>query len=108
MTTREHIHKLHQKYYKKDPKPDKETEPVIKDKDELKDQSCAVISQDKSRNDLMFEAKAKGIKNFRILNKAELTEILAEGTSQDRINEIVSAAKIRWQSGWKKNKAEQK
>lgn len=53
-----------------------------------------------SRNDLMLKAKAKGIKNFRILNKQELTEILAEGVSQEQVNKIVTQAVAHWKSGW--------
>jgi len=57
-----------------------------------------------SRNELMLQAKAKGIKNFRVINKEELVEILKEGTTQERIDEIVSGAVARWKSGWGKGK----
>ena len=53
-----------------------------------------------SRNQMMIQAKEKGIRNFRILNKAELTEILKPDTSQERAKEIVDTAVSRWKSGW--------
>ena len=52
-----------------------------------------------SRNDLMLQAKAKGIKNFRILNKAELTEILG-GCDDLRAQAITIDAVNRWKSGF--------
>ncbi|MDI6606522.1 MAG: hypothetical protein QME65_05235 [Candidatus Omnitrophota bacterium] len=59
-----------------------------------------------TRNELMLQAKAKGIKNFRILNKAELEEVLKEVTTQERITEVVNQAIARWKSGWNKKKKE--
>ncbi len=57
-----------------------------------------------SRNELMLEAKAKGIKNFRIINKEELIEILKEGTTKERISELVAGAVARWKSTWGEGK----
>ncbi|GEM_PF-2722960 len=54
----------------------------------------------KSRNDLMLDAKEKGIKNFRILNKEELTAVLDEKASPETIKEITAKAVERWKSGW--------
>lgn len=53
----------------------------------------------KSRNELMQEVKSRGIKNFRVMNKAELIEIV-NGASQTRISEIQVDAVMRWKSGW--------
>ena len=53
-----------------------------------------------SRTDLMNQAKKKGIKNFRVLNKAELEEAVKSTTSQERIKAIVAGAVARWKSGW--------
>lgn len=53
----------------------------------------------KSRNELMQEVKSRGIKNFRVMNKAELIEIF-NGASQTRISEIQVEAVDRWKSGW--------
>lgn len=52
-----------------------------------------------SRNQLMLEAKKRGIKNFRVMNKAELSEIVG-GAKPDRIAEIQKEAVSRWKSGW--------
>jgi len=53
-----------------------------------------------ARHELMLKAKAKGIKNFRVINKEELIEILKEGTTHERIEEIVAGAVARWKKGW--------
>jgi hypothetical protein len=90
MTVREkqkkEVHELHDKYYK----------------DKKKPESKASISVPvgSSRNALMLQAKANGIKNFRVLNKAELAECLADGITKERIDAIVSGAVARWKAGW--------
>lgn len=61
-----------------------------------------------SRNELMLQAKAKGIKNFRVINKQELVEILKEETTPERINEIVAGAVARWRKGWGTGKRKEK
>lgn len=78
-----------------------ESKPPIVVKDGLKEVA--------SREALMKEAQGFGIKNFRVLNKAELTEavgIARAGNGQDvmhgRIKEIVEGAVSRWKSGWSK------
>lgn len=53
-----------------------------------------------SRNALMLKAKERGIKNFRVLNKTELGQVLAEGTTQAQIDEVVAGAVTRWKAGW--------
>ncbi|MGE0267902.1 MAG: hypothetical protein AB7S78_05565 [Candidatus Omnitrophota bacterium] len=60
-----------------------------------------------TRNSLMLQAKDRGIKNFRVLNKEELQSVLAEGTTQEQIDTVVSGAVARWKSGWgsKKDKS---
>lgn len=57
-----------------------------------------------SRSELVLEAKTRKIKNFRVMNKAELTEILKPGTTTARIKQIEEDAVKRWKSGWKYNK----
>jgi len=90
--SKEFLHRLHGKYYGK--KKSKEPKVVAKTpKEEPKVEGL-------SRNALMLQAKAKGIKNFRILNKKELGEVLKEGTTKERINEIVTEAISRWKTGW--------
>jgi hypothetical protein len=61
-----------------------------------------------TRTELMLEAKARGIKQFRVMNKAELSEIvhllqtdLGEA-GNNRIQAIQKTAVARWKSGWKK------
>ena len=64
-------------------------------------------AQPGSRAQLMEEAKAKGIKYFRILSKTDLSKVLEMkkgGASDEQINVITEVAKIRWQAGWSKNK----
>jgi len=63
----------------------------------------AVETQGRSRNQLMEVVKSRGIKNFRVMNKAELREIV-NGASQTRISEIQVEAVSRWKSGWGKKK----
>ena len=52
----------------------------------------------------------RGIKNFRVLNKAELELALADGVTQDQIDNAVSGAAAGWKSGWgsKKDKPKTK
>ena len=54
-----------------------------------------------SRNDLMLKAKENGIKNFRILNKAELQQVLDPGMPPEAMKAIVDVAIARWKAGWK-------
>ncbi len=54
-----------------------------------------------TRNQLMEEVKKRGIKNFRVMNKAELAEI-GGGAKPERIEAIQKEAVSRWKSGWTK------
>jgi rare lipoprotein A (peptidoglycan hydrolase) len=51
-----------------------------------------------TRNNLMLQAKEKGIRNFRVLNKEELSEVLA--AAPERRTEIIDKAVKRWKAGW--------
>ncbi|HPM42528.1 MAG TPA: hypothetical protein PLV52_01710 [Candidatus Omnitrophota bacterium] len=73
-----------------------------------KPETTGARSNGPSRNELMLEAKARGIKNFRVLNKQELAEILKDGTTQERANEIVAGAVARWKNGWGAGKRKEK
>ena len=73
-----------------------------------KPEAADTRSGEPSRNELMLEAKARGIKNFRILNKQELIEILKDGTTQERTNEIAAGAVARWKNGWGTGKPREK
>ena len=64
-----------------------------------------------TRQELMELARSKKIKNFRVMNKEELAEVVKEITSKSRAKEIEEAAVKRWKSGWKshdKKKTERK
>ena len=99
---REFLHKLHAKHYGK--KRTKTQKSKVPENPLEKPETGETCSKEPSRSELMLQAKAKGIKNFRVINKGELVEILKEGTSRERINEIVSGAVTRWKSGWGKSK----
>lgn len=58
-----------------------------------------------SRNELMMTAKERGVKNFRVLNKQELTEVLKNIGDQKAVDAIVAGAVVRWKSGWGTKKA---
>ena len=60
-----------------------------------------------TRRELMIQAKNRGIKNFRVLNKEELQAVLADGATQDQIDQVVSGAVTRWKSGWGSKKDKQ-
>ncbi len=62
-------------------------------------------TQGQSRNQLMEVVKSRGIKNFRVMNKTELAEIVG-GAKEDRIQEIMEQAVKRWKSGWGTKKEE--
>jgi len=61
-------------------------------------QESVVIPE--TRQALMMLAKDRGIKNFRVLNKVELTEVVTEGVTPERIEEVVTGAVSRWKAGW--------
>lgn len=56
-------------------------------------------TEGQSRNQLMEVVKSRGIKNFRVMNKAELAEIVG-GAKADRVAEIQKQAVERWKTGW--------
>jgi len=57
-----------------------------------------------SRNELMLAAKERGVKNFRVLNKQELADVLKNIGDQKTVDAIVASAVVRWKSGWGKKK----
>ena len=58
-----------------------------------------------SRNELMMTAKERGVKNFRVLNKQELSDVLKNIGDQKTVDAIVAGAVARWKSGWGRGKA---
>jgi len=57
-----------------------------------------------SRNELMIAAKERGVKNFRVLNKQELADVLKNIGDKKAVDAIVAGAVARWKSGWGKEK----
>jgi thiamine pyrophosphate-dependent acetolactate synthase large subunit-like protein len=96
--------------FKKDKK-----KPVVKNQATY-EQSMEIKEQEKalgntgekagSRSDLMAQAKAQGIKYFRILTKNELETVLkaSADNNNDLIESTTNTAKERWKAGWTKNK----
>ncbi len=92
--TKKHVHELYVKYYGNQPRV------VNSIATEMKR-----FNTGPSRNEMMIEAKERGIKNFRILNKEELIKVLEmkkSGATDEQIKEqVVDSAVTRWKSGWK-------
>ena len=63
------------------------------------------VSLPETRQALMLLAKERGIRNFRVLNKAELAQVLADGITPEQIQEVVAGAVARWKAGWGTKKA---
>jgi len=63
-----------------------------------------VLHAGASRNELMMTAKERGVKNFRVLNKQELTDVLKNIGDQKAVDAIVAGAVARWKSGWGRGK----
>ena len=57
-----------------------------------------------TRNELMLAVKERGVKNFRVLNKQELADVLKNIGDQKVIDAIVAGAVARWKSGWGKRR----
>lgn len=104
--SKEFLSKLHAKYY--GGKKSKAQEPKIPEKKLKESKVDDTHAKGPSRNELMLQAKVKGIKNFRVLNKEELIEILKEWITKERISQIVGGAVARWKNSWGKGKSKQK
>ncbi len=66
-----------------------------------------VVVLPETRQALMLMAKDRGIKNFRVLNKAELLQVMADGVTPEQIEEVVVGAVTRWKAGWGSKKQAQ-
>jgi hypothetical protein len=53
----------------------------------------------------MMTAKERGVKNFRVLNKQELADVLRNIGDQKAVDAIVVQAVARWKAGWGTKKA---
>ncbi len=76
-----------------------------KKKQKQKVKSSEPATHPETRQALMLKAKERGIKNFRVLNKEELGQVLADDVTSERIQDVVSGAVVRWKSGWGSKKA---
>ena len=77
---------------------------AVKKKQKRKSAPVVPITQPETRQALMLKAKARGIKNFRVLNKEELGLVLADGVTPEQIEKVVSGAVDRWKFGWDSKK----
>ncbi len=104
------VHELHDKYYKGKKKGPEALLPHSHLTKKLKEGTPVVLGNTGrpagSRADLMDQARARGVKNFRVLNKEELMHVTAEGITQQEIDAIVAGAVTRWKSGWGKKSRE--
>jgi len=64
------------------------------------------VALPETRQALMLLAKERGIKNFRVLNKAELGQVLADGVTPEQIDQVVTGAVTRWKAGWGSEKVQ--
>jgi len=97
------LHELYEKHYGKGKKKSK----AAKDKKAIvekatTEQKAAAEKKGQSRADLMLQAKEKGIKNFRVLNREELRKVLDPNATAESVTEVVQGAVARWKSGWGK------
>jgi len=99
---KEFLSKLHSKHYgKKKSKTQKPKAPVD---NSPSPKEGIVLAAGSTRNELMLTAKQRGVKNFRVLNKQELTDVLKNIGDQKAVDTIVAGAVARWKAGWGKNK----
>lgn len=63
-----------------------------------------IMHAEATRAELMKVCKEKGIKNYRVINKQEMVDILAHIGEPAYIDKIVTGAVARWKAGWRKEK----
>jgi len=99
---KKHVHELYEKHYgkgkKKKSKAVKEKEVVVEKV--TTEQKAAAEKKGQSRADLMAQAREKGVKNFRVLNREELMKVLDTKATKEDIAQVVQGAVTRWKSGW--------
>ncbi len=83
----------------------KEVDVATKQKKAKKLTVKTLVILPETRQALMLMAKDNGIKNFRVLNKEELKQVLADGVTADQVEQVVSVAVARWKAGWGSRKA---
>jgi len=99
---KEFLHKLHAKHYGK--KKSKTQKPKAAADNSPSPKEGIVLAAGSTRNELMLTAKQRGVKNFRVLNKQELADVLKNIGDQKVVDAIVAGAVARWKAGWGKNK----
>ena len=90
---REFLCNLHKKYYGNKKENEVAKRAGVK-------QSAVKKNEGISRAELMEQAKTKGIKNFRVLNKEELVKVLDPKATKKIIDKVVQGAVARWKGGW--------
>ena len=102
------LHELYEKHYgkgkKKKSKAAKEKKAIV-EKAATTEEKAVAEKRRQSRADLMAQAKEKGIKNFRVLNKEELRKVMAPDVIEETISQVIQGAVTRWKSGWGKKGA---
>lgn len=99
---KEFLSKLHAKHYgKKELRTQKPKAPVD---NSPSPKEGIVLATGSTRNELMQTAKQRGVKNFRVLNKQELADVLKNIGDQKAVDAIVAGAVARWKAGWGKGK----
>lgn len=69
---------------------------------EISDHPVFKSGNSPTRNTLMLQAKNRGIKNFRVMNKSELEQVLKPGIGQKEILAVAIVAVDRWKKGSKR------
>ena len=59
-----------------------------------------IMHSEVSRSELMIVCKEKGVKNYRVINKVEMIDILAHIGDQAHVDAVVAGAVARWKQGW--------
>lgn len=99
---KEFLNRLHAKHYGK--KKSKIQEPKAPVDNSPSPKEGIILAAGSTRNELMLTAKQRGVKNFRVLNKQELTDVLKNIGDQKAVDAIVDGAVARWKAGWGKGK----
>jgi L-lactate utilization protein LutB len=120
MTAKEKIKELHEKYYGPGSKHAKKKvqqamdtsarliSKKVKEHPEIAPKADSspspkegvVMHAGASRAQLMDACKQKGVKNYRVINKAEMVDILAHIGDQAYVDRVVAGAVARWKAGW--------
>ena len=116
MTVKEKISELHAKFYGK-----KSTVEIVNNKLAAAGLAINFVSNKDNKPspkegirmaagttcaELRQVCKEKGIKNFGVLDKAEMEDILAHIGDQEHINKVVAKAVAEWKGGWGKKARE--